>query len=155
MSYDPYSYQYDPFRAAENLQLKQELSDTKKRLANAQPASQIRIGRSDRDKYIEHLSNMYAEDRLTKDEFEERKNKAMEARIPSDLSVLVNDLPPLPLPKTEKPKPPASLMAPGQRPPTPADYTPEWWENWVFGGGIALIIALAIWGIVAMCLMIF
>jgi uncharacterized protein DUF1707 len=74
-----------------------------------------RAGREDRDRYIDHLSNMYASEYITREEFQERSGKAVSARHVSDLKALVSDLKPLPAQKqsvaVRKPRPPISFRA--------------------------------------------
>lgn len=56
----------------------------------------LRVGREDRDRYIEHLSNMYVQEYLTQEEFDQRVAQASTARTLAYLNGLVTDLPPLP-----------------------------------------------------------
>lgn len=60
-----------------------------------------RVGDSDRNKFIEHLGNMFADGHLSEAEFGERADKANEALYMSQLRPLVADLPDMP---AEKPK---------------------------------------------------
>lgn len=61
-----------------------------------------RVGREQRDRYIEHLTQMYTDEYLTGEEFNDRHAKAVEAKFEFDLTSLVMDLPQVP---AEKPKP--------------------------------------------------
>lgn len=57
-----------------------------------------RIGDADRNRFIEHLGNMFADGHLSEDEFGERSDKANAAKTLSDLYPLVADLPDMPVP---------------------------------------------------------
>jgi len=63
--------------------------------------SPMRVGHAERDKYVDHLSNMVATGHLKAEEFEERRDTALAATTRSELEKLVLDLPGLP------PAPPA------------------------------------------------
>jgi len=52
-----------------------------------------RVGREERERYVGHLSEMYAQEYLTQDEFRERSGKAAAAVTEFDLTSLVMDLP--------------------------------------------------------------
>jgi hypothetical protein len=63
-----------------------------------------RVGREDRERYIEHLSEMYSLEYLDSGEFEERARKAAEAKFEFDLTSLVTDLPAMPAKMAVAPK---------------------------------------------------
>jgi hypothetical protein len=80
---------------------------------NAYQEQHQRIGREQRDRYIDHLSEMYSQEYLTQEEFQERSAKAAEAKFKFDLASLVKDLPPL----QDKPKSqPPAIQGPSQQP---------------------------------------
>jgi hypothetical protein len=58
----------------------------------------MRVGNSERDRYIDHLANMVSEGYLPQSVFEVRRDRALEAVFKSDLTELVNDLPAVPYP---------------------------------------------------------
>lgn len=53
----------------------------------------IRAADADRDRMVEFLSGAYTEGRLTRDEYDERLERALSARTYGDLDLLVTDLP--------------------------------------------------------------
>jgi hypothetical protein len=55
-----------------------------------------RIGNADRDKYVEHLGNMYTQGYLDDEEFKVRSDKASAAVHYGDLRHVLDELPPLP-----------------------------------------------------------
>jgi uncharacterized protein DUF1707 len=59
---------------------------------------QKRVGHAERDKNIDHLANMVAAGYLKQHEFDQRRDKALEAVTREDLEILVGDLPPIPRP---------------------------------------------------------
>ena len=59
-----------------------------------------RVGREQREQYTEHLTQMYMDEYLNAEEFNDRHTKAMNAVTESDLYTLVMDLPRVP----DKPK---------------------------------------------------
>lgn len=61
-----------------------------------------RAGNSDRDKYVDHLSNCVATGHLKQSEFEERRDLALEAATHDELNALVRDLPGFPEPRRVK-----------------------------------------------------
>lgn len=145
--YMRYDYQYQSQTAAEIERLKRELFAARNSLAVQQTptAEPQRVSRADRDKYIEHLANMFAEERLSQDEFNERKDKAMTAKFPADLSALVTDLPAIPLPKQY----PAQFSEPASM-----DTPWAWYQVALAVSGAGLAVGFAIWGVIAMLLLI-
>lgn len=63
---------------------------------NQHLAEHKRVGREQRDRYLDHLSNMYAEEYLDSEEYGRRASLAAEAKYEADLTSLVKDLPLLP-----------------------------------------------------------
>ena len=63
------------------------------------PEEKKRAGNADRDRYIDHLASAVSTGHLSEEEFTERRDKALTARIKDDLMVLVKDLPPVPEPE--------------------------------------------------------
>jgi Domain of unknown function (DUF1707) len=59
----------------------------------ARPTGPVRIGDAERDSAVSALGDHFAAGRLTRDEFDERIDKAMQARFQSDLQPLFADLP--------------------------------------------------------------
>jgi hypothetical protein len=57
------------------------------------PRPEPRIGDAERDAAVRALGEHYAAGRITKDEFDERSNLAMQARTDADLRPLFSDLP--------------------------------------------------------------
>ena len=68
-------------------------------------ALEKRIGDADRNLYIEHLGNMFADGHLNEAEFGERADKANAAKTMSELYPLVADLPPIPTGELKLAKP--------------------------------------------------
>jgi Domain of unknown function (DUF1707) len=59
----------------------------------AQRSSEVRIGDEERDRAVATLGDHYAAGRLTREEFDERIEQAMQARFDRDLRPLFADLP--------------------------------------------------------------
>src|SRR5919107_3606981 len=59
----------------------------------ARPTGPIRIGDEERDSAVAALGDHFAAGRLTREEFDERMDQAMQARFESDLQTLFADLP--------------------------------------------------------------
>jgi hypothetical protein len=59
----------------------------------ARPTGPVRIGDAERDSAVSTLGDHFAAGRLTREEFDERIEKAMQARFQSDLQPLFADLP--------------------------------------------------------------
>ena len=59
----------------------------------ARPTGPVRIGDAERDSAVSALGDHFAAGRLTREEFDERIDKAMQARFQSDLQPLFADLP--------------------------------------------------------------
>ena len=59
----------------------------------APPAVPVRIGDAERDRAISALSDHFAAGRLTREELDERVDRAMQARFDADLRPLFADLP--------------------------------------------------------------
>lgn len=57
------------------------------------PATPVRIGDVERDQAISDLGDHFAAGRLTREEFDERADQAMQARFSTDLEPLFADLP--------------------------------------------------------------
>lgn len=67
--------------------------------APAVPTTPVRIGDAERDQAVSDLGDHFAAGRLTRAEFDERADQAMQARFSSDLAPLFVDLPqPAPAP---------------------------------------------------------
>ncbi|MGI3786071.1 MAG: DUF1707 SHOCT-like domain-containing protein [Janthinobacterium lividum] len=63
-------------------------------ISPARPQPQpVRIGDAERDAALDKLADHFAAGRLTRDELDERTDKAMGARFDSDLDALFRDLP--------------------------------------------------------------
>jgi len=84
----------------------------------ARPAVPTRIGDVERDEAVAGLGDHFAAGRLTREEFDERVDRAMQARFGKDLEPLFADLPAMPTPgssekarRTEQFRP-AMLLAP-------------------------------------------
>jgi Domain of unknown function (DUF1707) len=58
---------------------------------------EVRIGDADRESAVHALGEHYVAGRLTKEEFDERCDRAWQARTPSQLAPLFADLPRLPI----------------------------------------------------------
>src|SRR6266536_4148751 len=65
----------------------------------------LRASDADREQIVFALRQHHGDGRLTVSEFTERMNLAFEARTLGDLDVLTTDLPPLPPPLPEEPRP--------------------------------------------------
>ena len=59
----------------------------------SRPTGPVRIGDVERDSAVSALGDHFAAGRLTREEFDERIDKAMQARFQSDLQPLFADLP--------------------------------------------------------------
>jgi hypothetical protein len=59
----------------------------------AELRAQMRIGRADRDRYTEHLSRMFSEEYLDREEFQERADAVAVAKTEDELLATVTDLP--------------------------------------------------------------
>ena len=57
------------------------------------PATPVRIGDVERDRAVSDLGDHFAAGRLTREEFDERADQAMQARFSTDLEPLFADLP--------------------------------------------------------------
>lgn len=78
------------------------------------PATPVRIGDAERDQAVSDLGDHFAAGRLTRDEFDERADQAMQARFSTDLEPLFADLPkPAPTPPVTEGAP----VRPGGPPP--------------------------------------
>lgn len=79
----------------------------------------MRVGRTERDRCIDHLSRMFSQEYLTEEEFRERADRAAEAKTQGDLKRLVQDLPPIPSGSLAVPKqrrPVMQVVGPRARP---------------------------------------
>jgi hypothetical protein len=72
------------------------------------PAVQVRIGDAERDEAVSALGDHFAAGRLTREELDERIDRAIQARYGSDLEPLFADLP--------KPDKPVATPGPNQWP---------------------------------------
>jgi hypothetical protein len=80
-------------------------------LSSARPPAQpVRIGDAERDEALDKLGDHFAAGRLTREELDERTEKAMGARFDSDLQALFRDLP-------DRPR---DVVVPRSRPQAPA-----------------------------------
>jgi len=59
----------------------------------AAPATPVRIGDAERDQAVSDLGDHFAAGRLTREEFDERADQAIQARFSTDLEPLFADLP--------------------------------------------------------------
>jgi len=73
-------------------------------VAPAAPVTPIRIGDAERDRAVSDLGDHFAAGRLSREEFDDRADQAMQARFSSDLTPLFADLPE-PDPEPVSPKP--------------------------------------------------
>jgi hypothetical protein len=62
-------------------------------VATAAPTTPVRIGDAERDKAVSDLGDHFAAGRLSREEFDERADQAMQARFSTDLDPLFTDLP--------------------------------------------------------------
>lgn len=79
------------------------------------PATPVRIGDAERDQAVSELGDHFAAGRLTREEFDERADQAMQARFSTDLEPLFADLPK-----------PAPVQLPTQTAATRAGGPPPW-----------------------------
>lgn len=61
-------------------------------MAHSPSYAALRVSNSDREQVVEHVKTAYAEGRLTKEEFDERLDRAMNARTHADLMPIMEDL---------------------------------------------------------------
>jgi len=95
----------------------------------------MRIGDAEREAAVAALGEHYAAGRLTKEEFDERTDRAYAARTRSALWPLFVDLPPSGSPVTG-PRPrqaPAAGGRPGDRPQWPGQWPGQWSGQWSGG----------------------
>jgi hypothetical protein len=71
---------------------------------DAKPAVPVRIGDAERDEAVSKLGDHFAAGRLSREELDERIDKAMQARFGTDLEPLFADLP-SPEPENARPQP--------------------------------------------------
>ena len=71
------------------------------------PDPRMRIADSDRERAMADLAGHYAEGRLDHEEYDERLDAIWTARTRADLALLFSDLPRLPAPVPQRPKPAA------------------------------------------------
>jgi|ERR1700722_9341379 len=129
-------------RAWESLEAARE--NKRKEDAEYQRATDAsRVSTAERDRYVTHLSDLFAKGYLDQEEFEERLGKASRAKNYGDLKHLLDNLPALP-PLPEK-KQVATVASGG-------DVEP--WA-WYQVAGIALWVMLAIYGLAMIFFMIF
>jgi Domain of unknown function (DUF1707) len=67
------------------------------------PTGHLRVCDDDRDQALRELTEAFQVGRLTADEFDQRCEQALGARTGQDLTVLLADLPPVPLPPPAQP----------------------------------------------------
>ena len=84
-------------------------------VATAAPTTPVRIGDVERDKAVSDLGDHFAAGRLSREEFDERADQAMQARFSTDLDPLFIDLPK-----------PAAAPQQSWPPPRPAGGPPPW-----------------------------
>ena len=78
----------------------------------AAPAVPVRIGDAERDDAVSALGDHFAAGRLTREELDERIDRAMVARVDSDLAPLFRDLPRPVAPSALKPGRPVTGPSP-------------------------------------------
>lgn len=88
-------------------------------MAQATPANPVRIGDAERDKAVSDLADHFAAGRLSRDEFDERADRAMQARFDRDLAPLFADLP--------TPEPIRSAAEPRRHPGGPPPWAYAMW----------------------------
>jgi Domain of unknown function (DUF1707) len=99
---------------------------------------QVRVGHADREQVIEALKDAFVQDRLTRDEFDERAGDALAARTRGELAALTADIPGGPA-AARSARPPA----PARRPALVSRRPLAWAAAW---SGSCLAIAFsAIW----------
>ena len=76
-------------------------------IAATAPATPLRIGDLERDRAVSDLGDHFAAGRLTREEFDERADQAMQARFSSELDPLFADLP------QSQPDQPQPMQPPG------------------------------------------
>lgn len=86
------------------VQLYEKKEPTTQSKMEVEKMTEMRIGDSERNAYIEHLGNMFANGNLNEAEFGERSDKANAAKTLSELRPLVADLPPMPSKDVAVPK---------------------------------------------------
>ena len=106
----------------------------------------VRIGDVERDQAVSALGDHFAAGRLSREEFDERADQAMQARFSTDLEPLFADLPQ-----------PATAMPPQWGPPRPAGGPPPWaYAMWLLpfvliaavAGAVLLHAPFVVWGLV-------
>ena len=114
----------------------------------ASPSTPVRIGDAERDRAISDLGDHFAAGRLSREEFDERADQAMQARFSTDLDPLFADLP--------KPAPAAQQS---WGPPRPVGGPPPWaYVMWLLPlvaiaavvGGIFLHAPFLLWALIWM-----
>ncbi len=89
---------------------------------NGEGSPEVRIGDADREAAVSALGEHFAAGRLTKDEYDERSDRAWQARTASGLRPLFADLPPL------------RAAQPASHQPVPAGpLQPPRYSGWLFG----------------------
>jgi hypothetical protein len=100
-------------------------------VAPAAPTTPIRIGDAERDEAVSDLGEHFAAGRLDREEFDDRADRAMQARFSTDLTPLFADLP------AAKPVAPSTPSGPGR-----AGGPPPWaYAMWLFP--VLLVAAVA------------
>ncbi|PSK99326.1 putative Tic20 family protein [Murinocardiopsis flavida] len=97
------------------------------------PQAQLRITHADRDAAADRLKDAFADGQLDQDEFEERLNTVMAAKVGADLQPVFGDLR-----VTGEPAAPESRGAPAAAQPTSDERT------WAFGGHVSGYFTLAL-----------
>jgi hypothetical protein len=114
-------------------------------VAPSAPSTPIRIGDAERDTAVSDLGDHFAAGRLSREEFDERADQAMQARFSSDLDPLFVDLP--------KPVQPQQPWGPPRRPSGP----PPWaFALWLLpfvliaavAGAVLLNAPFLLWGLI-------
>lgn len=114
--------------------------------APASPAAPVRIGDVERDQAVSALGDHFAAGRLTREEFDERSDRAMQARFSTDLEPLFADLPK-----------PVAAMPPQWGPPRQAGGPPPWaYAMWLLpfvliaavAGAVMFHAPFLLWGLV-------
>jgi len=97
---------------------------------------ELRIGDEEREAAVAALGEHYAAGRLTKEEYDERAERAWAARTASQLMPLFADLP--------RPQSAARAAQPGPSRPMPRTGHPGWWAGAWMGPLLLVVIGLVV-----------
>jgi hypothetical protein len=112
---------------------------------NAAPRPGLRISDADREAAVSALGEHYAAGRLTREEYDERADRALKARTAAEVSPLFTDLPAPhpyapPAPRTVRPAPSASGPWPAYRAPVRRGPRLPWVPLLVMVIGLAMLL---------------